>query len=272
MDISISSDRPTDAALGARFLEAGYVVQPSEDHAALDRIRVASAQAAAKILSVSLPADIGGFLNTIHERVKIADLNAFRLSVLEALLANPNFRPAYFACGRKTVEAIVGNELAMQRNIGFSMQLPNDDSSLLPLHSDTWGSECSPFEVVLWIPLVDCSRTKSMFILPPEKDRVWRGRVGEFEAKGTEELFKAVEPELTWIDIKYGEVMLFTPTVMHGNRVNREAGTRWSFNMRFKGLFTPYANKKLGDYFSPVAIKPASQLGLSFDMPGIADG
>lgn len=277
MDTSISNNRPIDvkpgdAELGARFLEAGYVVQPSEDRAALDRIRLVVAQAAARVLSVSLPADIGAFLNTIHEQVGVADLNAFRLAVLESLLADPNFRPSYFACGRKTVEAIVGNELAMQRNIGFSIQMPNDDSSLLPVHSDTWGSECSPFEVVLWIPLVDCRKTKSMFLLPPEKDRAWRGRLGEFEARGTDDLFKAIEPELTWIDIKYGEVMLFTPTLMHGNRVNREATTRWSFNMRFKGLFTPYANKKLGDYFSPVAIRPASQIGLSFDMPSISNG
>ena len=160
----------------------------------------------------------------------------------------------------------------MQRNIGLSVQLPNDDSSLLPLHSDTWGSECSPFEVVLWIPLVDVARTKSMFLLPPEPDRKWRARVHEFMQQGTEALFKAVEPELAFIPITYGEVMLFTPTVMHGNRVNREPGTRWSFNMRFKGLFTPYANKKLGDYFSPVSVRPASQIGLSFDMPGSGDG
>lgn len=268
MDTSISNS----AEIGARFLQAGYVVLPAEDRAALDRIRLNTAQAAAKALSVPLPGDIGTFLNTIHERVTPGALNDFRLAVLESLLADPAFRPSYFACGRNLVETIVGNELAMQRNIGFSIQLPQDDSSLLPLHSDTWGSECSPFEVVLWIPMVDCTRTKSMFLLPPDNDRKWRARVSEFEARGTEELYKAVEPELTWIDINYGQVMLFTPTVMHGNRVNREPTTRWSFNMRFKGLFTPYANKKLGDYFSPLNITPASQVGLSFEMPSIADG
>ncbi len=268
MDTSISNS----ADAGARFLETGYVVLPAEDRAALDRIRLNTAQAAAKALSIPLPAETGAFLDTIHERVAPAALNNFRLAVLDALLADPGFHPSYFACGRKLVETIVGNELAMQRNIGFSIQLPQDDSSLLPLHSDTWGSECSPFEVVLWIPMVDCTRTKSMFLLPPENDRKWRARVGEFEARGTEALYQAVEPELKWIDIDYGQVMLFTPTIMHGNRVNREPTTRWSFNMRFKGLFTPYANKKLGDYFSPLNIKPASQVGLSFEMPVLNSG
>ena len=43
--------------------------------------------------------------------------------------------------------------------------MPNDDSSLLPVHSDTWAGD-SPFEIVMWIPLVNCNKTQSMFILP----------------------------------------------------------------------------------------------------------
>ena len=59
---------------------------------------------------------------------------------------------------------IIGNELVMQKNINLSIQLPKDESSLLPIHSDTWSGD-SPFESVLWIPLVNCFKTKSMFIL-----------------------------------------------------------------------------------------------------------
>ena len=52
----------------------------------------------------------------------------------------------------------------MQKRINLSIQLPNDSSSLLPLHSDIWSGD-SPFEAVVWIPLVDCFKTKSMYIL-----------------------------------------------------------------------------------------------------------
>ena len=34
---------------------------------------------------------------------------------------------------------IIGNELVMQKNINLSIQLPKDESSLLPIHSDTWS-------------------------------------------------------------------------------------------------------------------------------------
>ena len=60
----------------------------------------------------------------------------------------------------------------MQRKINLSIQFPKDDSSLLPIHSDVW-SGCSPYEIVLWIPLVSVSKTKSMFILNKNKNRVF---------------------------------------------------------------------------------------------------
>ena len=43
----------------------------------------------------------------------------------------------------------------MQQRINLSIQLPNDKSSLLPIHSDTWSGD-SPFETVVWIPMVNC--------------------------------------------------------------------------------------------------------------------
>ena len=56
----------------------------------------------------------------------------------------------------------------MQQKINLSIQFPNDSSSLLPFHSDTWAGD-SPFETVVWLPLVNCKKTKSMYIVPPNK-------------------------------------------------------------------------------------------------------
>ena len=256
-----------DTALGEAFRRQGYIIQSAGDVKALNSIRKNTATAAAEILGISTPDDVDGFLNFIHRRVDAKDLNGLRLSVIDSLLQCPRFRLDYFNCARGMLESLVGNELAMQRNIGLNVQMPNDDGSLLPLHSDTWGSECSPVEVVLWIPLVDCSKTKSLFILPPEANAKWVGHVQDFKTQGVEELVKAIEPELTWIDIKYGEVLLFMPSLMHGNRVNITEETRWSFNVRFKGLFTPYSGKRLGEYFMPISLRPASRIGLEFEMP-----
>ena len=36
---------------------------------------------------------------------------------------------------------------------------------------------------------------------------------------------------------------------------------RFSINCRFKGIFTPYGDKKIGEYFELITLKPMSRLG-----------
>ncbi|MGH7327912.1 MAG: sporadic carbohydrate cluster 2OG-Fe(II) oxygenase [Polyangiaceae bacterium] len=257
---------PADARLGEAFLTDGYVVAPAEDRAALDRIRDFLAAEAAQHLGLAKPAEPGRFLDEVADHLDAGRLNELRLGLIEALGAASWFRPTYFACGRRILENLVGNELAMQRGLGFSIQLPGDETSLLPLHSDAW-SEDSPFEVVLWIPFVDVFGTKSMFILPRAADARWRSRLHEFAGASVEALTSAAEPDLLYLEIPYGNVLVFTHTLMHGNRINREKTTRWSINIRFKGLFTPYSDKQLGDFFDPIAIRPATRVGMNYALP-----
>jgi len=157
--------------------------------------------------------------------------------------------------------------LAMQRRVNLSVQLPNDDSSLLPVHADVWSGD-SPFEIVVWLPLVDCRKTKSMYLLPPGPDRAVSGRLQEFASRSAEDLFRAIEPDVEWIDIQFGQVLLFAQSLMHGNRINLEPDTRWSMNCRFKSLFSPYADKRLGEFFEPITVRAATRLGMDYKLPG----
>jgi sporadic carbohydrate cluster 2OG-Fe(II) oxygenase len=258
--------RDTEQQLAADFLSTGFIIADVEDRTALDRIQATAARIAAEFLGVPEAASPATFLDAIGEHVAPEQLNALRLTIINSFLAASWFRPAYFACARSLLETLVGNELAMQRGIGFSVQLPNDEKSLLPLHSDAW-SEDSPFEVVLWIPLVDVARTKSMFILPKEHEARWRNVMPQYSDRGVAALFKDMEGDLRWLDIPYGKVLVFTHTLMHGNHINREKTARWSMNVRFKGLFTPYSDKRLGEFFDPITIRPASRVGMTYEQP-----
>ena len=91
--------------------------------------------------------------------------------------------------------------------------------------------------------------------------------MAEFAQADVEALYTAVEPEPDGIEIPYGNVLVFTHTMMHGNRVNVEPTMRWSLNVRFKGLFTPYSDKQLGDFFDPITLRPASRVGLGYALP-----
>ena len=82
--------------------------------------------------------------------------------------------------GREYIDLFCGNELAVQKKINLSIQLPDDNSSLLPIHTDVWSGN-SPFELVLWIPLVSVKNTKSMFILSPEQNKFYYNNLKKFK-------------------------------------------------------------------------------------------
>jgi sporadic carbohydrate cluster 2OG-Fe(II) oxygenase len=172
----------------------------------------------------------------------------------------------YFRLAKPYLEAIVGNELAMQQRINLSIQMPNDLSSLLSVHADTWSGD-SPFEVVVWLPLVDCFGTKAMYLLPPVESAKFSDQFSQRGGSSSETIFDSIKNEVKWIEVKSGEVMLFDQSLPHGNRVNEESETRWSMNCRFKGVFTPYGDKKLGEFFEPITLRPASRRGMNYSLP-----
>ena len=254
-----------EAELSRQFLEAGYVKGEVEDRESLEKIRKTIVQLVADYLgeTISYHSDI---LNQIHNRVKPSDLNKLRVHIIQKLNDESWLRAEYFKLARSMLEAIVGNELAMQLRVNLSMQLPNDDSSLLPVHADVWSGD-SPFEVVVWLPLVNCYGTKSMFLLPPEPARRLNARFDEFWEKSSEELYQEIRSDLSWIEIEYGQVMVFNQNLPHGNRINEESETRWSLNSRFKSVFSPYGDKKLGEFFEPITLRAASRIGMDYQFP-----
>ncbi len=247
------------------FEERGYHIFDIEDRSGLDRIRRAVANQLSKEIGTPFE-DISEFLNRAADRVSVADLNSVRLGIFNAVNRESWFRSTYYKLARGVLATLVGNELAMQRRINLSIQLPGDESSLLPVHSDVWSGD-SAFEVVVWVPLVDCYSTKSMFILPRKLNDEHSKRLPEFQGKDTEELFRAIEPDVEWVTVSVGQGLIFTHTLMHGNRRNEENEARWSMNCRFKSLLSPYDSKRLGEFFEPITLRAATRLGMTYTLP-----
>jgi sporadic carbohydrate cluster 2OG-Fe(II) oxygenase len=268
MGITNSFFLPKEEAFSREFLEHGYVIRPVDDREALDTLRQEIVRLVCAHLGRDLPNDVDEFLNDAHKIVPMPRLNDLRLSIYRSMNALSWFRPTYFALGRTTVEMLVGNELAMQNRVNLSIQMPDDDSSLLDIHADVFGGE-TPFQVVEWLPLVDCHDTKSMFILPTEPTRRVTAGLTEFEEGGMARLYEAVKDELIWLDVPYGSALIFSPNCLHGNVVNRVPETRWSMNCRFTGLFTPYTGheKKIGSYYLPITTRAVSRVGMNYRYP-----
>jgi sporadic carbohydrate cluster 2OG-Fe(II) oxygenase len=248
------------------FSNNGYVIAEVENLALLNSIRMNVEQI---LHGISPDFTIKNLLNDFHSVIKPSQLNEVRLKIINSLNSNSQFRRSYFELARTAIEILVGNEVAMQLRINLSIQMPDDESSLLPVHADVWSGD-SPYEVVLWVPLVDCFKTKSMYILPQKKEHSFAEKLKINEDSfDSEKIFKMIEGDIQWLDIKYGQFLLFNQNLPHGNRVNRELETRWSMNCRFKGVFTPYGDKKLGEFFEPITLRPASINGVNFRYPQI---
>lgn len=249
------------------YLANGYVAFDL-DRTLLDGLRRRLFQAARGL--VSLPDTVGesDFFDHIHQWLPVPDLNRVRLGLIQALNQDAAVRPLLYRLAKQPLAWLVGNELAMQRSLNLSIQFPGDASSLLPLHSDVWSGN-SPYEVVFWLPLVDCYATKSMYVLPkPQTDRV----LAEFEryaSLSAEAFFQAIEADLVWMDVPLGRGLIFWHGLIHGNRVNGEADTRWSMNTRFKGLLSPYGTKELGESFLPITLRPATRFGYAYREPSV---
>lgn len=250
------------------FIEQGYVIAEAESPESLISIRNQMVIFAKEFLSLDLEIEPDEFLNGLHSYVQADQINKLRLHVFNAINELDWLKEAYYACARNLIDEIVGNEVAMQKNINLSIQMPGDTSSVLPIHADTWAGD-SPYEVVLWMPFVDVFESKSMFILPAEKNKK---HVTSLEVSGIDsacDLLETVRSDLIWLNIKYGQVLLFSQNLLHGNEVNEEASTRWSTNCRFKSLLSPYADKKLGEFFEPVELRPATIFGATYELPSI---
>jgi len=250
------------------YLEQGYIIRPVADLEALEWISKQFIDLIKNELNIESSGNARDTFNNINQSVSVSELNGFRLKIIQGINKTEGFREMYFRLARQYLEILVGNELAMQLRINLSIQLPGDSSSLLPVHADTWSGD-SAFEVVVWVPLVDCYKTKAMYILPPIAANKLSQQFVERAGNNSDELYNSIKNDVKWLEVKYGEVLIFNQALPHGNCINDELETRWSMNCRFKGVFTPYGDKKIGEFFEPITLRAASITGMEYQLPKI---
>ena len=261
-----------ESKLSRKFLKNGYVILKQKKSVNLEYIRNFIVKKAAGILGIKKPSEKFSekFLDNIHKNIKVKDLNNVRLKIIQCINEDKNFKRNYFYSAKEALFTLVGNELAMQAKVNLSIQLPNDDSSLLPVHSDIWSGD-SPFEVVVWLPIVNCYSTKTMYLLRPEKYNKIHKNFSKYVGKNSLDFYKSIKKDIEWIKVNFGEILIFNQALPHGNVINQENETRWSMNCRFKSLYSPYGDKKIGEFFEPITLRAASKIGMKYYLPKIND-
>lgn len=209
-------------------------------------------------------------LKKFHEFYEIEKINNLRTKLYNKINSDKKFNKKIFESCFKHIELMVGSELC-NGNLNLSIQYPHDKTSLLSMHTDFFSGE-SIFQVNLWIPFVNVKKTNSMFIINPQKSIDLLKKIKQSKKFTMNNIFKENKKDIKWLDIKFGEGMIFSPNCLHGNVMNVEKDTRWSINVRLKNLYSPYSKiqeneKKIGSFYNVFTPKIITQFNLkhSFD-------
>lgn len=256
---------------GEEFLDKGYIIFPLDNTSGsiVNNIRDEIFKFSSDFLKLPSTVTPDDFFNHTEKYIKFDQVNDLKLKIMSLTSQDAKFHAGLYHSAKKYLDIIVGNEVCMQRSLNMSIQLPQDESALLPLHTDVWSGN-SPYEVVLWLPLVDCFKTKSMYVLPLQLSREVFENFSEYEKMDAETLYKSLEKKMVFLEVPKNHAVLFSHTILHGNRLNIESETRWTYNIRFKSVFSPFGTKGLGESFIPVNLKAATRLGYSNIIPKLS--
>ena len=177
-------------------------------------------------------------LNKLNNYLNIENVNAIRLDLYKHLNKSKRFQEIYFKLFQPYLSKLIGEDISKQKKINLNIQLPNDYNSTLDLHSDTFAGE-SPYEVITWLPLSTVYKTNSMYVFPLNISKKIVSKIKKYNKVGTDKILKDYKKNLKFLKINFGEILIFSANLMHGNKVNLTKDSRLSLNCRFKNSFSP---------------------------------
>jgi len=178
-------------------------------------------------------------LNNIHKFAKINSdkmANDLVLEVINNFSKSYDFAEIAYNLFGEQIEKLLGPDLHAQRNNNIVFQYPNS-SRFSELHTDSPPN--SPYEIVFWIPLVDCFDTKSFFVLPVEESKNLINKYKSNHFENWSDFKKESLSKARHVKVNYSEALLFWTGIMHGSLNNQTDESRWCLNVRFKNLFAP---------------------------------
>ncbi len=201
-------------------------------------------------------------LERCHELPLRTDLNTFRLKLISELNDIAGFNSQLFLDPLpKIVEHLLGPDLLIQRHVNLVIQRPHDVDNA-ELHSDFPTN--SAFEVVVWVPMVDCDKSNGMYLQNLAQTRAMINELEESEGKSWARVKAKVEEDAIAVPVSFGECLIFMTTLFHGSKINTSNVTRTSFNFRLKGMFSPCGQKDPFNFWEIAKISAFTKTALSF--------
>jgi sporadic carbohydrate cluster 2OG-Fe(II) oxygenase len=243
------------------FKKNGFEIIASDDLSALNDFQKLIRDISYKLIGEKTNEIVIDDLNSLHKAFKSPeDANLFRIKLTAQLSNQINVGTKIFELFRSKLEPLVGPDVLVQKTPNLVFQ-PPEYPMPTELHRDAPAN--SPYEVVVWLPFVDCFNTKSMYVLDREHSQIAAEHIEQNpnDKNGFDEILLE---HAVLMEVPFGSALIFWSGLFHGSIVNKEGESRLSMNIRYKNLFSPTGLKDQLRYFNVLQTSQLTELGLDF--------
>lgn len=247
--------------MNSTFKQDGFEIIRSDDLSALNDFQRLIRDISYKLIGKKTNEVIIDDLNSLHKAFKSPeDANSFRLKLTSQLSNQIDVGSKVFELFRSKLEPLVGPDILVQKTPNLVFQ-PPEYPIPTELHRDAPAN--SPYEVIVWLPFVDCFDTKSMYVLDREHSQLAAEHIKQNpnDKNGFDEILLA---HAALMKVPFGSALIFWSGLFHGSIVNKEGESRLSLNIRYKNLFSPAGIKDQLRYFNILQTSQLTDLGLDF--------
>ena len=108
-----------------------------------------------------------------------------------------------------------------------------------------------------------------MFFTKPKYNKKMNEQLLNTDKFTTKEMYIKNKKYFKFLNIKFGDILIFSPLMLHGNTINKTKETRFSLNCRFKSLLSPYdvmvkSHRNIPNFYRPLNIKPLTKIGFNY--------
>jgi len=245
-------------------LAEGFAIVPADNMDHLDRARSDIFKLTREVFKISEMNPASGF-NNFHRHIESCtpgQFNSMRVELIKRITVEVDVSKLVFDAFEETITKLLGPDILAQRGCNLVLQPPGDPNPS-ELHRDAPAN--SPYEIVVWVPLVDCYKSKSMYILDVNATNtcleLLEKNPSDWDAFESHSKRLAHTPS-----VPYGSALIFFTGLLHGSEINQEAETRVSLNIRYKNLFSPSGLKNQLQFFKPLKISNLARLGASLEL------
>ena len=244
-----------------RFLEKGFDVVQADNPDKITGLREGIFEKAKDLVDYKNEG-LEEFFDKFHTYgLRGAELNERRLALTSHCTDNLRVGAAIFEAFSGHLTDLLGPDTLVQKAANLVIQQPGDPDSV-PTHRDAPLN--SPFEVVVWMPLVDVYGTKSMYMLDRQKSEVALELLGK-PGSGYDEYSRYAAQEGKVLNVPFGHACFFWAGLVHGVALNKEDETRWALNHRYRSVFAPAGSKGLSEFFDILHLSPLSRIAFDYE-------